>query len=73
MPYLTIQIDEQQEAKILQAIRNRQHFRIEGGRVNDGEKMVFLKAIAFTFLEDNWENLGRTKPVETIEREGRLE
>lgn len=49
MPQITITIDEQQEAAIVDHIQSRRDFRIDGGSVWDGEKMVFLKAITFEF------------------------
>ena len=46
MPYIFIEIDEHQEAKIVDAINKRQTFTIDGGRIGQ----VLLKAIKFTFL-----------------------
>ena len=45
MPLLTIEIDEHQEAKIMEAIRDRRSFRLDGGLV-DG---AALRSITFEF------------------------
>ena len=49
MPDIRISISEQKEALIADHIRDRIDFLIDGGRVWDGEKWVFLKAIRFEF------------------------
>jgi hypothetical protein len=49
MPQITISISEASEAKILDCIRKRRDFKIDGGQVWDGEKMVFLRHIGLAF------------------------
>ena len=73
MPSITIQISEQQEAKIKDLIDARRHFAITGGSVIDTDgKLVLLQEIKFTFLADSLEILGKTDhplakpPVECV-------
>ncbi len=75
MPFIAIQIDEQQEAKITEAIQNRQNFYIEGGRVSDGEKMIFLQAITFEFMPGDGGNAYRLPQmmIKRLPRTGDLE
>ena len=49
--HLTIEINEQQEAKIMGLIQRRRDFKLDGGQIHDGEKLVFLKSITFEFHE----------------------
>ena len=53
MPRITIEITEQMEAKIADAIRCRRDFIIDGGCVSDGEKLVSLKSIKFSFQTED--------------------
>lgn len=74
MPYLTIAIDEQQEAKIRDLIDSRQSFRVTGGTVIDSDgKPVFMKGITFEFLPDSYDATGQPRPTVEVPREGRLQ
>ena len=76
MPTITINIDDQQEAKIIDLIDSRKHFRIIGGTVQNGDgEQVFLTGIEFRFHEGAWENtpLPKNRDVIDVEREGRLQ
>lgn len=53
MPDIIIAISEQMEAKVVDFIRARRDFVLDGGRVWDGEKAVFLKEIRFCFHPNN--------------------
>ena len=55
MPRISIEIDEQKEARIVELIFSRTDFFIDGGRVWDGEQWVRLKAIRFEFAPEGEE------------------
>lgn len=68
MPELRLTISEQQEAKIRDLIDSRQSFRISGGTVPDSDgKQVFLKAIEFTFTDQDY--FVKKKGVVSVDRE----
>jgi hypothetical protein len=49
MPQITIEISEQQEAVINEAIRSQENFVIDGGRVETGNSRAVLRSIEFKF------------------------
>jgi hypothetical protein len=52
MPRIIIQIDEHQEAKIIDFINKRQSFRLIGATIRDSDlKDVFMQGIEFHFME----------------------
>lgn len=51
MPQLIIDISEEQEKKIKDAIINNRDFLIDGGIVEIGWKTIFLEEIVFRFIK----------------------